>query len=365
MLGTPASIDEASQWKPPLDKKLALASAYMSSTFPAEYGTSHGRGDLKFLEYTTLSFDQIGQRALSLPIGDYTRNKKDHLAMFADRIEKKPGTATFLADSIKGVKDIMRQQVSQGKIGDMSRVARISAMCFVRGRSGGTYVIGRNSRVLLNRNTAPSTGCPAVRCIMVLCQASQQAALDAHRVGSTQSTGIDMIADMLNGRLDTGENVARSTLYCFSGMGVAEVKQDLGCTFCCRVDDVVIAVAPDDAGSAPVMKHLVAAYSPVVLSRVPVGARRGTCKKGITVVLNYYSLRLENDDIEDLVEAMSYRVQASRYPITTREGMLKRGLGWMETLMACDYTKLPLLAGSASGALSATSATMCANFASL
>ena len=83
------------------------------------------------------------------------------------------------------------------------------------------------------------------------------------------------------------------------------------------------------------------------------------------MVYNYYGLELEGDDIEDMVEAMCYRVEMSTLPVTTREGMLSRGLGWMETLMACDYTKLPQLTGSSSQAHTATSATMCSNISML
>ena len=55
----------------------------------------------------------------------------------------------------------------------MSRIARISAIYFVRGKEGGTFVISRRSRILINPSTEVSTGYPAERCIMVLCQASQ------------------------------------------------------------------------------------------------------------------------------------------------------------------------------------------------
>ena len=90
------------------------------------------------------------------------RNRGEYLRMFRDRMRSEIGAKGFLQDAMKGVKDIMRQQVSQGRIGDMSRVARISAMCFTRGKDGGTFVTSRRSMVLL----------PALRYIMVLCQAS-------------------------------------------------------------------------------------------------------------------------------------------------------------------------------------------------
>jgi hypothetical protein len=50
--------------------------------------------------------------------------------------------------------------------------------------------VTRAPKVLLNEETLPSTGSPAVRCVMLLCQVAQQAALDAHRVGSSAVIGM-------------------------------------------------------------------------------------------------------------------------------------------------------------------------------
>ena len=128
---------------------------------------------MEFMQYNTLSFQEILKGAVSLPMGNWVRNKEAHIRMFKERMQAKSGTKGFLEEATKGVKDIMKQQVSQGKIGDMSRVARISSMCFTRGTEGGTFVVSRRSKIMLNLSTGPSTGCPAVRCVMILCQASQ------------------------------------------------------------------------------------------------------------------------------------------------------------------------------------------------
>lgn len=364
-LGSPASVEEARTWVHPLDGDLESAASYLRENDEAQYEWDGTEGDMEFVENTTLSFDEIQSGKKKLAIGDYTRNGSNYLEMFKQRLDERPGTSIFLNDAIKGVKDIMRQQVSQGKIGDMSRVARISAMCFTRGKEGGTYVICRKSRVLLNRNTTGSTGCPAVRCIMSLCQASQQAALDAHRVGSKEAVGLDMISDLLKGRLDGGTGVQCRTLYAFKGIDEEKVRKEVNATWYCTTDSIVMCVAHDDICMDKVLDNLYAAYSPVVLAKIPVARSKEVCRKGICAVYNYYNIGSESDDIEDLVEAMCFKVSASTLPITTRDGMLSRGLGWMETIMACDYTKIPAVTRSISRPYSATSATMCANFSEL
>ena len=200
---------------------------------------------------------------------------------------------------------------------------------------------------------------------MVLCQASQEAALHAHRVGSTESTGIDLVCCLLRGRAEGGENVPQNTVFVITGAKVEELKAEMDASWGCEVEGRVVLVAKDDSFNASTPGDLVGAFSPVVLSNVPMKHRRRMCKVAICVVYNYYGLELEEDDVEDIVEVMCYRVELSTLPLTTREGMLSRGLGWMETLMACDYTKLPQLTGSGSRAHTATSAAMCANFSSV
>lgn len=362
----PRSIQEALMWTPPLDRNLCKAEAYMHENFPGVCPVVEEGGGMDFMNYTTLSFTEILEGRKGLPLGNWVRCKEEHLKMFKERMESKRGTAGFLEEAVKGVKDIMRQQMSQGKIGDMSRVARIAVMCFTRGKQGGTYVLTRRSKVLLNRSTEPSTGNPGTRCVMVLCQASQEAALHAHRVGSLESKGIDLVSCLLRGRAEDGPSVAQYTLLAFSDARTDHVRDSIKATWCYTTPEgVTVAIAKDDSVSQQMIPALTGAFSPIVLSAVPGERRRAVCAAGVHAVYNYYGLELEGDDVEDMIEAMSYRVEKSPLPITTRDGMLSRGLGWMETLMACDYTKLPQLAGSYSDANSATSATMCANFSLL
>lgn len=356
------SLQEALNWIAPLDQKLMKATRYMKETLGREYECENEEGDMNFVSYTTLSFGQIKDMSYNLPIGDLTRTKAEHLNMLSQRMNDTPGTSTFLQDSMKGVRDIMRQQMSQGSIGDMARVAKLAAMCFTRGPNGGTYATLRRSRVLIERDTLPVQGVPSLRCVMSLCQASQQAALDAHRVGSVISTGLDMISDLLMGRSKTRDHASCDTLYVLQGLNEEAVRTKLEAGFCCIVKDRIVAVAKDDKCTRDLSQYIVGAYSPVILALIEPERRRDVCRTGIVVVCNYYSVKFEGDDIVDLSIAMSYATEKSVLPITTRAGLLERNMGWAETLMATDYTKLPYLTGSVSKPWSPTSAAMCSNF---
>ncbi|KAM0800648.1 hypothetical protein BDR22DRAFT_908245 [Usnea florida] len=118
-----------------------------------------------------------------------------------------------------------------------------------------------------------------------------------------------------------------------------------------------LASSKDDAFDEDTLAALERAYSPVVISKVFKSDRKQVCRSAVYAVYDHYNLELEDDNVENMVEAMCYRVEYSTLPLTTREGMLRMGLGWMETPMACDYTKLPQLEDSISRAHSATSAT--------
>ena len=53
--------------------------------------------------------------------------------------------------------------------------------------------------------------------------------------------------------------------------------------------------------------------------------RKQVCRSAVYAVYDHYNLRLEDNNVEDMVEAMCYRVEYSTLPLTTREGILRRG----------------------------------------
>lgn len=110
---------------------------------------------------------------------------------------------TFVADSIQGVKYVMRQQLSQGQIGYLTRVVKIGMMNVVRSDTGGTYIVTSKGRKLLLNYTQPSLGSPAIRDTTSLCgiaQVEQQSQLNAHKVNEVASTNFDFISSLFLGR---------------------------------------------------------------------------------------------------------------------------------------------------------------------
>lgn len=361
-LGTVEAIEECKQWKHTVDPSFIKASSTMRKRFPERYEGTCSDGDLKFMEYTTLSFAQMREGKYRLLIGNETRNKRDHIDMMTARLRRTEGTSDFVQNAIKGVSDIMRQQLPQGTIGDMSRTARYAAMCVTRDSHGEIHILGRRGPLGTGIMAGPSTGSPAVRCIMLLCSKAQQAALDAHRVGSKASTSMDLISDLLLGRSVHKASSPCNTLYVFSNVTRKTCFKRMSPAWMYRTDGHLMCIAKDDAMPDDMCDKLVAAYSPVVLSKCSQSTVREICRRALCIVMNYYSLEVEYNDIEDLAVLFSHKVSSSTCPITTRAGMERRGMGWLETLLVLDYKAFGKLIGGRSPCVSSASSTFCANF---
>lgn len=117
----------------------------------------------------------------------------------------------------------------------------------------------------------------------------------------------------------------------------------------------------------PLRRSIVGAYNPIVLRYVSnIGGNvQAVCRRGITTVCNYYGVRMSEVELNDASYVFSYDVKASIHPITCREGMLMRSLGWVETMLATDHTKLKDLVGCSSSALTTSSAMLMSNFEDL
>ncbi|GJD05437.1 hypothetical protein ColKHC_14262 [Colletotrichum higginsianum] len=56
--------------------------------------------------------------------------------------------------------------------------------------------------------------------------------------------------------------------------------------------------------------------------------------------MRFYGCSFTVEEVKDLAMCMSYEPEASGLPPTTREGILRRDLGWVEQLLTTDYSRL-------------------------
>jgi len=321
-----------------------------------------------FLEYTTLSANALANENHIATLGNHSRNKDVHVRGMRSRFNNRATEDTFVSESIRGMSDVSKQQLSQGSIGDMTRVAKIAAMCFYRPFSGGLHVVTSDGpRLILDDNICDS-GVPAVRAVMAICAVAQQAALDSHRAESGSIGTHDLVADMILGQSKgydkKGDVTSKLTLVAFSN-DISRAVLDVCCpVWVYEIDGVIVTLIRHENVTIDISRYVTATYSPAVLTLCKTEGRDivNICKAGVKLICNYYSVPISPVELSDMSYVLTYEVEASIAPITSREGLMSRNLGWVEQLLATDYSKLPALHSNHETPETSTAAMFMGNF---
>lgn len=327
-----------------------------------------GEGEADFIRFTTLSSKQIMAEPPRLAFGEYSRNKERHISGMSSRFKTRRTEASFVDESIRGMGDVARQQMSQGALGDMTRVAKVVASCFYRPATGGLHVVTRHGSNILSDDSVCDSGASVVRGMSAICAVAQQAALDSHRAESHDVTSHDFIDDIIlgcNRETNAGVTHAVTLVETSSHVTVSTGKRWYKWMYTSAHSSFYLC---DPSKFPPALRQcIVGAYNPIMLAYVlnQNGNVHEVCKRGVTTVCNYYGIHMSPVELNDIAHVFSYDVRASVHPITSREGMLARSLGWIETLLATDHSKLPGLIGSVGVPLTTTSAMFMSNFEDL
>lgn len=362
-LGTTESMEEAKAWIKQELKNFNSARGILEDILGRGYDDSESK--LQFMKYTTVSASQIINGNHDLMIGNLTRNKDLHMEMMRSRFLSHETEKSFAKESARGTADVTRQQLSQSTVGEMSRVARITASCFVRVQDGRLVCLTKDGPETINVPQRRDSGSPVCRAIMSLCSVAQQALLDAHRVGSKANTGFDMISDMLKGRVRlSDESSVYETLCIFDDHHYNEVK--MISSWCASKDGKVIAILDPSVHGQTAAEMAIGSYSPEILANIPTEERHSVCLLAILVVVGYHGVSTAcEEDMADLASCLSYKPELSIYPTTTRDGALARGLSYIDTLIATDFTKLEHFRHKSSRAMTSTSCMYMGNFEEL
>lgn len=368
-LALPLSLKEAESWQIPPFPKFDAARSRFSSMGLGNSLTNTIQGNMEFMEYTTLSAAQILSSDDVLELGNLTRNSDNFVSMLGARMRATNCADTFVTDSVQAVKDVMRQQLGQGRIGYLTRVAKIAMMNVVRSNQGGTYIVNSVGRQLVLKDTEPSSGSPAVRATISLCGVAQQSELNAHKVGESASTSFDFVSSLFLGRHATpGNNAVMSrtpvnTLYVMRSTIPSTVIDEMKPMWRYPSETQTIVIAMDNYCGVG-LKYCIGAYSPVVLDNIGLayGETIDLCHRALRVIYTYNSVGTEGDDLLDVAAGFAYEIGKSVYPVTSSSGLAARNLGWTERVMGCDLRLLGQISGNIEAPLSSTSATVMSNF---
>lgn len=361
-LSSPEALWEASNWVvPELDKftdgrRMMADLGLVPDTDPLDDHAS-------FIEFTTLSARQLVDNGNTLYFGEQSRNPKVYVDGTSVRFKDKGTEDNFVTQSVRGTMDILRQQLSQSFIGEMTRNSKIASSCFYRSPEGDLSVQTSQGRIVLDRSMREDPGSPSNRAVMLLCSRAQQSALDAHRVGSKSETGFDFIADVFRSTDSSGSDTARRTFCIFTLE--SETATRANSSWCTIVDKMVASLCtPSQVASIGVV-HLRGSYSPGVLKMVEHGLRAGYCRLALGAVMHLYGCAYTGVELDDLAACLSYQSGRSPAPVTSREGVLARDLGWVEQLMMTDYSRLPQLESFEEQPETSTCAMYLSNFSNL
>lgn len=327
----------------------------------------------KFVEYTTLSAKQLKDGEYKLALGNYSRNKDVHVEQMCTRFNLTSTADSFVTESIRGMEDVKRQRISQGTLGDMTRISKIVASCFFRPDTGSLYVKTSEDSVLLNDDGIKDIGSPSVRAMSSICAVAQQAALDAHRAEAKDYISHDFISDLVLGcrRKVHISPTCEYTFIEFSAVGIEKKILSNMVRICdpkwIFSDDgnTIRALCKPSSINANIGKYIKSAYNPEVLSKVVEDKRTKVCANGIRIICNYYSINISAVEINDISYMYSYSVPLSNDPITSRSGLTARKLAWIETFEATDYKKLPDIESNFETPDTTTAAMFISNFNNL
>lgn len=364
----PTSLNECESWEIPASSDFAEGrKLYKRITRDVNYDADND-SMCEFINYSTVSAQEMVEGVPDLVFGKVSRNKPEYVSGMHRRFTDADTESNYIEQSVRGMNDICRQQLSQGALGDMTRVAKCVAMCFFRPPSGGLHVAGRDGVKLLKDDGVKDSGCPAERAVMIFCAVAQQAALDSHRVRESDVSSFDFVSDMFIGKpIDSGKRLGVYTLVVFD-ISVSEVETR-GVKFLWKYhtgDEVVSLCDPSSLGPTQV-KYVVASYNTMVLKtcyRAHKDIQR-ICKRALTLVSNYYGLSVSDIELHDLSHAMSYGVLSSKHQVTTRDGATHRSLSWVDKMLATDFTKVPHNLNTVSEPCTSTSAMLMNNFSVL
>lgn len=322
-----------------------------------------------FLSYTTLSAVEIMKGGYDLAYGKYTRNKPEHIKGMGQRFNNKDTESSFVDESIRGMGDVSRQQLSQGVLGDMTRVAKIAASCFHRPKEGSLWVVTRDGVEALSTDNVIDSGVPSVRAMASLCAVAQQAALDSHRADIQDVASHDFIGDLVLGcaRQYAKGATSKYTMVEFNDMSIITAQTGSWIKWKYAQDISVFCLCNPSGIPTRYTASITGAYNPVVLTI----AQRcnndivSICARGIRTICNYYGIRMSELELKDASYVFSYKPELSVHPITSRQGMIARSLGWIETLEATDFLKLPLLETNFEVPNTTTAAMFMSNFSLL
>lgn len=324
-----SAVEECKNWvNTPNPTMLKAKDIFKNSKIPYKDESPGG-----WMMHTTMSWNEIKDYHEQPLMAEQARTRNEHLDGMATRYKNREMTSiTFVDESIRGMEDINRQQLSQPIVGDMSRIARLAATNVVQSKDGTFGVHSSTGFVsIYSTDIDESAGNAAIRGISTLCASAQQVALNSHRADKEDIQLHDLIRDLIVGidlTLIVVQELENIEFYRRAFNAKWIVNQNGYC---------YILLSPQDFRVLPSL-DIKAAWNPTILSTIDEDKRLWACCRGISLICCYYTIPFSRHEIISLGILYTFRIEDSKSPITTRNGIEARNLHWMETTMATHFS---------------------------
>lgn len=294
------------------------------------------------MESTTSSISQLlrdrGSRAL---MAKEAKMKVHLLGSFCDRHTAPSTSASFVDSCISGMDDVMRQQIRQGPIGHITRIARLYCDAFAITDTSycidtvdgpvAIYIPPEYRDAMLARG-----GNPCLRCVESLCSRLQQSALDAHKA---DSAGRGMRFNAIESFVTDSDPDGTIVISTASSIHLA-------------VWSTPTSIAGEFVGVYRIaslayidVEAVVGTYNTTLLGRVSRALGRdavfNAAFEAVSFITSYSGIEAALDDALAMAAMISYRCEtASSHPLT-QDGIVERRLHSHTALSATHFRAAP------------------------
>lgn len=302
-----------------------------------------------FMQASNVSIEEI-ESGHSLPqLSKESRMRSDMVMEFAQRVKEKEVAGIevgfrYIAASIAGQSDIRRQQLSQGHIGDVSRQARLAASCFAVDEQGTITVCVTGTTLTLGVDDllVQTRGNVFMRGVNSMCAKAQQALLDSHRAGIADTTGRNLIEDLMQG--------SDVTLLSLRKEKVALLPRGPSLQWRTTQGDEIIALVSTESAKTLQLEDFLCISSPAALSslrrrraaagvNIDIVTREciAKCERAILISCSQSEVLLSREEARALSWMLSYDPEAHDLPVTNKMGAMARGLRPFVAMLATHF----------------------------
>lgn len=276
----------------------------------------------EFMQGTTITFREALEGIGVTYSMKVSKVKSESLTMLGTMMDNMDDEDYFIDESIRGMKDIMVQQLNQGNVGKILRMARVASQDFLSmGDVGAMHISDLPYEI---DRTCLSAGLPAARLVSKIGSLVQQAYLDAHRANVEASGRYNLAMSFIEGRSDT-------ILIC---------NQDVRASWKARMPNGTV-LARVDLGSFTEFNKVIGTYSTRIVMRMSEDRRRDAVRLGVEFIVKYYNISTTSTEVEAVVDMILVVPREATMQATTGKGVSVRPYRWLTKVIAQHWKRLP------------------------